>query len=217
MSWTAVGSRAGVDTGGGGRRAAGVVAVVAGLVCAVVGVIVVAGWAARGTAALRWPGRDNPRVVSAAVAFAVTGAALVALPRGWRRWVVLAAGVGVGLGVLVIAGHVLGRGLGLDDLFVTVYLGGAADSGGRMGVNTAVCFVLAGVGVLAAAPGWPWPGRRAAVLAGVGSLIAAIAMLSLFGHAAGLSRAYGWGEDVSMAVLTGATMVVPAVGMQALT
>lgn len=217
MSWTTVGTRAGVDTGGGGRRAAGVVAVVAGLVCAVVGVIVLAGWVARGTAALRWPGRDNPMVLSAALAFAVTGAALVALPRGWRRWVVVAAGVDVGLGVLVIAGHVLGRGLGLDDLFVTVYLGGAADSGGRMGVNTAVCFVLAGVGVLTLAPGWPWPGRRAVVLAAAGSLIAAIAMLSLFGHAAGLPAAYGWGEDVSMAVLTGATMVVLAVGMLALT
>ena len=123
MSWTAVGSRADVDAGGGGRRAAGVVAVVAGLVCAVVGVIVVAGWAARGTAALRWPGRDNPMVVSAAVAFAVTGAALVVLSRGWRRWLAVAAGVDVGLGVLVIAGQVLGRGLGLDDVFVTVYLG----------------------------------------------------------------------------------------------
>ena len=217
MSWTTVGTRAGVDTGGGGRRAAGVVAVVAGLVCAVVGVVVLAGWVARGTAALRWPGRDNPMVVSAAVAFAVTGAALVALSRGWRRWVVVAAGVDVGLGVLVIAGHVLGRGLGLDDLFVTVYLGGAADSGGRMGVNTAVCFVLAGVGVLTLAPGWPWPGRRAVVLAAAGSLIAAVAMLSLFGHAAGFSAAYGWGEDASMAVLTGATMVVLAVGMLTLT
>ena len=127
-----------------GHRAAGVVAMVTGLVCAVVGVIVVAGWAARGTAALRWPGRDNPMVLSAAVAFAVTGAALVVLSRGWRRWVVAAAGLDVVLGVLVIAGQVLGRGVGLDDVFVTVYLGGAADSGGRMGVNTAVCFVLAG-------------------------------------------------------------------------
>jgi len=217
VSWTAVGSRADVDTGGGGYRAAGVVAMIAGLVCAVVGVIVVAGWAARGTAALRWPGRDNPMVLSAAVAFAVTGAALVVLSRGWRRWVVVAAGLDVGLGVLVIAGQVLGRGVGLDDVFVTVYLGGAADSGGRMGVNTAVCFVLAGVGVLAVAPWWPWPGRRVAVLAAAGSLIAAVAMLSLFGHAAGLSAAYGWGADVSMAVLTGGTMVVLAVGMLALT
>jgi len=217
VSWTTVETRAGVDTGGAGHRAAGVVAVVAGLVCAVVGVVVWGGGVARGTTVLRWPGRDNPMVVSAAVAFAVTGAALMALPRGWRRWVLVAAAVDVGLGVLVIAGHVLGRGLGLDDLFVTVYLGGAADSGGRMGVNTAVCFVLAGVGVLAAAPGWPWPGRRAAVLAAAGSLIAAVAMLSLFGHAAGLPAAYGWGEDVSMAVLTVGTMVVLAVGMLALT
>jgi len=42
-------------------------------------------------------------------------------------------------------------------------------------------------------------------------------MLSLFGHAAGLPAAYGWGDDVSMAVLTGGTMVVLAVGMLALT
>ncbi len=209
-----------VRAGAGGPRgdpAAGIIVLVAGLLCVAAGVVVIAGWFCRSTDLLRWPGSDNPMVLSAALALAVTGAALATLSRGWHQLILPAAALDVALSTLVLVGRTTGRALGLDDLFVTAYLSGPPDSGGRMSMNTAVCFVLVAAGLLAFAPWWPWPASRAAVSAGAGSLIAAIAMLSLLGHAAGLSAAYGWGDEVSMAVLTGAAMLVIAVGLLVLT
>ena len=208
----------GGDSGSGGSRGdlvAGIIVGVIGLLCVAAGLILMLGWFCRSVDLLRWPGPDNPMVFSAALCLTATGVALAVFSRGWHPIVTVVAGLNVTLATLMLVGEILGVEMGLDDLFVKAYLGDGV--GGRMGVNTAVCFILVSVGMLAFAPSWPWPKHRAVASASAGSLISAIAMLSLFGHAAGLSAATDWGDEVSMAVLTGAALLVVALGLLVLT
>jgi len=208
----------GGDSGSGGSRGdlvAGIIVGVIGLLCVAAGLILMLGWFCRSVDLLRWPGPDNPMVFSTALCLTATGVALAVLSRGWHPIVTVVAGLNVTLAALILVGEVLHVDMGLDDLFVKAYLGNGV--GGRMGVNTAVCFLLVSVGMLAFAPWWPWPRHRAVASASAGSLISAIAMLSLFGHAGGLSAATDWGDEVSMAVLTGAALLVVALGLLVLT
>jgi len=197
-----------------GDRVAGIIVQVIGVLCVGAGLVIVLGWFCRSDL-LRWHSPDNPMVFSAALCLTATGVALALLGRRWHPVVTVLAGVDLTLAPLVLVSHLLGVGIGLDDLFVNSYLGDSV--GGRMGVNTAVCFVIVGIGLLAFAPWWPWPRQRAWVSGAAGSLISAIAMLSLFGHAAGLPAAANWGDDVSMGVFTGAALLVIALGLLILT
>ena len=210
-------AHAAADRGAGGSRGdrvAGTIVGLIGLLCVGAGLIVMLGWFCR-SPLLRWPGTDNPMVFSAALCLTATGVALAVLSRGWHAVVTVVAGLNVTLAALMLLGEALHVEIGLDDLFIKSYLGDGV--GGRMGVNTGVCFILVGVGMLAFAPWWPWPRQRSAVSGAAGSLIAAIGMLSLFGHAAGLPAAADWGDDVSMGVLSGAALLVMALGLLVLT
>ena len=150
-----------------------------------------------------------------ALCFVVTGAALVAVSRRTWGWLaVVGAGLDVIMGTLVLAQYALGRSLGVDDLFVDARIDGVVSSTpGRMAFNTAVCFVLAGVGLAALGRGWPWPRQAPTVAAATGSLIAAVAVLSLFGYIVAVSAAYSWLSETAMAFPTGALMLLVALGL----
>jgi len=63
-----------------------------GLLCAAVGLTVMAAWFVRATVILRF-GSQNPMSFNTALAFVVTGVALVALARRRPRWLVLIGGL----------------------------------------------------------------------------------------------------------------------------
>src|ERR1700733_2973887 len=136
-----------------------------GLLCVAVGLTVMAAWFVRATAVLRF-GSQNPMSFNTALAFVVTGVALVALARRRPR-AALAAGVfDAVLGALILAEYALRRSLGIDQLFVKAYLSAPHVVPGRPAVNTAKCLALTGTGLLV----WgPRPTRRPPA-AGVESL-----------------------------------------------
>jgi hypothetical protein len=70
-----------------GERVPDAITMAGGLLCAAVGLTVMAAWFARATAVLRF-GSQNPMSFNTALAFVVTGVALVALARRrpGRRW-----------------------------------------------------------------------------------------------------------------------------------
>jgi PAS domain S-box-containing protein len=193
-----------------GGRVPGAVTMAGGLLCAAVGVAVMASWFARFTAFLRF-GSQNPMSFNTALAFAVTGIALIALARR-RPWVLLAAGAfDAILGALVLAEYALGRGFGIDQLVVNAYFVGPHDVPGRPAVNTAVCLVLTGAALLV----WgPWrTRRRPVVLAAAGSVIGAVALAAVFGYATGDPVAYGWTHVTAMALVTSVTMLILALSL----
>jgi PAS domain S-box-containing protein len=181
-----------------------------GLLCAAVGLAVIVAWLVRVTAVLRF-GSQNPMVFNTALAFVLTGVALIALARRHPRAMLAAGLFDTVLGVLVLAEYAFGHGLGIDQLFVKAYVTGAHAVPGRMAVNTAVCLTLAGVGLLM----WgPWrPRRRPVVLAAAASVIAGVAVQATFGYATGNPAAYGWTHVTPMAFLTAVTTLVLALAL----
>ena len=180
---------------------------VGGLLCAAVGLTVMVAWFVRATVILRF-GSQNPMSFNTALAFVVTGVALVALARRRPR-AALAAGVfDAVLGALILAEYALRRSLGIDQLFVKAYLSAPHVVPGRPAINTSVCLALIGTALLV----WgPWrPRRRPAVVAAAGSGIGAIAVLAVFGYATGNPATYGWWHVSAMAFLTALTMLVLA-------
>jgi PAS domain S-box-containing protein len=192
------------------ERLPDVVTIAGGLLCAAVGVAVMVAWFARATAVLRFGGQ-NPMSFNTALAFAVTGVALVALARRHPRAALVAGVFDATLGTLVLAEYVLGRNLGIDQLIVHSYLSEPHVEPGRMTVNAAVCLTLAGAGLLV----WgPWrPRRRPAVLAVAGSAIAAVGVEATVGYATGNPAAYGWPHVTAMAFLTALTLLVLALSL----
>jgi PAS domain S-box-containing protein len=188
----------------------GAITLAGGLLCTAVGVAVMAAWFARATVVVTF-GSQIPMVFDTALAFTVTGAALIALARGRPR-AVLAAGVfDVLLGVTVLAEYVISRGLGIDQLFVRADVNPPGHPPGRMAFSTALCLLLAGAALLA----WsPWRSRRRpAVLAATGSVLAAVAVASAFGYATTSPAASGWTYAVSLSFPTAVTMLVLALSL----
>jgi PAS domain S-box-containing protein len=185
-------------------RALDAITMAGGLVCLGVGGTMAVAWSVRDTAVLRF-GSYAPMLFNTALALAVTGAALAVLALRRWPWAALAAGgFDALLGLLILAEYALGRDLGIDQLLMHDYLGGRLP--GRPAVNTAVCLLVAGLGLLAWAP---WRRRpRPAAIAVAGSVIAAIAITATFGYASSTPAAYGWGGLSSMALVTALTMFV---------
>ncbi len=182
-----------------------------GLLCVAGGLAVMVAWLVRATAVLQF-GSQNPMSFNTALAFVVTGAALVALARGHPRAALAAGLFDVILGAAVLAEYASGRGLGIDQLVVKASVTGAHDVPGRMAVNTAVCLTLLGAGLLAWGP-WRRRRRRPAALAAAASLIAAVAVQATFGYATGNPSAYGWTHVTPMAFLTAVTMLILALSL----
>src|SRR5664279_6078615 len=102
-----------------GQRAAAAVAFLAGVLCCVGGVTVMAAWLVHSAAVLQWPIGGNPMAFNTALCLVVTGAALVAVSRRTWGWLaVVGAGLDVIMGTVVLAQYASGRSLGVDDLFV---------------------------------------------------------------------------------------------------
>jgi PAS domain S-box-containing protein len=181
--------------------------VAGGLLCAVIGLTVMVAWFVRATAVLRF-GSQNPMSFNTALALTVTGATLVAVARKRPRATLAAGAFDIVLGAVILAEYALGRSLGIDQLVVTAYLSGPLAVPGRMAVNTAVCLVLVGAGLLV----WgPWrPHRQPAALAAAGSAIAVIAVAGTYGYATGNPAAYGWRTVTAMAFLTAVAMGILA-------
>ena len=213
VEWTSRGCRSSLtaDNDGSPRADAvlSAITLLGDLICVALGVTVIVGWYLKAPAFLRVHASHGPIVFNAGVALAVTGAALAAVSRHRYRAAAVAGVFDVVLATLSLAEHALGQGLGIDQLFVTGPLSGPHGlHPGRMAINTSICFVLVGVSLLA----WgPWRvRRRPAALAACGSLIAAIAMVALFGYAAGVPSDYGWGHPTSMSLFGAIAMIVLA-------
>jgi PAS domain S-box-containing protein len=181
-----------------------------GLLCAAVGLTIIVAWFVRATAILRF-GSENPMSFNTALAFVVTGIALVVLARRRPRAALAAGAFDAVLGVVILAEYALHRSLGIDQLFAKAYLSAPHVVPGRPAINTSVCLALIGTALLV----WgPWrPRRRPAVVAAAGSAIGVIAVIATFGYATGNAATYGWWHVSAMALVTAVTMLILALSL----
>ena len=185
-----------------------------GVVLVALGSTVLVGW---------W--RDEPALRSivsgfgemkanTAVAFVLAGLALlvVDVPRLVSPRRALAAVVAL-VGVATLAEYATGHHLGIDQLLVADPAGaGNARAPGRMGVNTAFDFAVAGSALVALGRE-----RARAVAAQVAAgVVLCVAYVALLGYAFGIPRLQAGGvspQITPMAILTAAGFVVLALGL----
>ena len=183
----------------------------AGILPAGLGAMALAGWYGHDLVLLRVDEGWSPIVYNEALDLALVGLALLALAAGWRRWALPAAVYAIAIGALSCAEAVTGRSLGIDQLFMHAWVAASGHAPGRMAPNAALGSVLAGTALVVASRG-PGP-RRAAVVGSAGALVLAIGSVGVFGYAAGVPSAYGWGHLTALAFVAAVGLMVVGAGL----
>ncbi len=160
----------------------------AGLWCIAMGLAVMALWLAEPAGlAERHPSLFGMKF-NAALAFAVTGAALLLAARGLRRLPALMAAAVFAYGAVALGQHLLGLDTGLDTALNTPFVDIGTSLPGRIAPNTALCFVLAGLALVLRA--LRQGNDRTQIALGLATLI--IAAAALIGYAIALDVAHDW-------------------------
>ena len=196
--------------GGFGRAA-----LTGGLLVAAIGIVEMVAWHLHWTEVLQVREKFTPMVYNTALALAVTGVAIASSVRGPRRWLWVAGGFDVTLGLTILAQHIFGLDLQLDDLFLRAYLVGSSGHPGLMPVNAAVCFVATGAALVIWRPDAErW---RAEAPTAAATVVASIAVTALFGYLVGLPVGGDWRSLITMAWPAALAMALMAASLFALT
>ena len=146
-----------------------------------------------------------------AIAFMLSGAALLSVVRNARRVATAASAMVALIGALSVLEYLTGTSLGIDQLMIRNAAGPFATLSGQMAPNTAVTFLAAGLGLLVLS--LRWKAWSAAVIATLAALVVAMGLIALFGYAVDLVPAYEWGGFTQMAFPTAALFTLLGCGL----
>lgn len=152
--------------------------------------------------------------LNAALGFASLGVALLAIEAG-RRAGVATASLALVLGGLTMFQHLAGRDLGIDEAFGSARHLATTAFPGRPSVATALLLMAASLVLL-----WRLNHRaarlRAQAEAGVGSVLAATGLSTLFAHGTDLPDVYAWGSSVPTSPTSAVALVILGCALVAL-
>ncbi len=199
--------------------ASGRVALGAGLFCLLLGGFVLAGWWLDIAFLKAFLAPAGFMKANSALAFVLAGAALAlnSTPNV-RRWEWLVAAVLAALvtllGGLTLGEYVFGADLGIDELLATDVEGDELAPPGRMSVNGAVGFLLAG-NALTLLNGQPNKRRRPMAVGFLACVLLGLALFSLSGLAFDVPTTYRWEGAKPMAFRSALGFMAIAVGLMA--
>lgn len=171
---------------------------VAGSICAVLGLTVLAGWHTRTVGLIRIFPTQGPMVYNTALALLLAGIGLIAADRKARGPVIACGGLTTLIGLLALAQDLLGVRLGMDEWLVRDFVSSRGFPPGRMTAAAAVCITLTGAALLLmAAARLKW---RPLILGVAGSVICSLGLMALFSHVSGMIGPHQWGRFTPMAV-----------------
>jgi PAS domain S-box-containing protein len=178
------------------------------------GLTVLTGWFSHIPALVQLLPQLPPMTRNAAACFLLCGLALLSVALKGPRWlVVVCAGIVGTVSGLTIVEDVFRVDAGIDELLGPSYITLRPSSPGRLAPVTAICFVLASLGLLLA------PrilSKRSALLVGLNSsIIAAAGIATSMAFALGTSDAFGWGDVTRAAPHTAVGLWVLGFGMLA--
>ncbi|QDT00835.1 sensor histidine kinase [Adhaeretor mobilis] len=178
-------------------------ALISGFV-AVLGMLVITSWHLGWTTVLQINPSLVPMQYNTALGFLLAGVATLLLAYGKKSWAVgLSYAFGL-IGFLTLLEYVLGVSFGIDQFFMEHYITVETSHPGRMAPNTALCFVLTAISLVAAAS----MRQHSATTAVTSCVIFSLALAAIVGYAGGISEAYGWGHLTSMAIHTSGAFIV---------
>ena len=177
-----------------------------------VGVMVMAGWYAHWTSVVQLMPHLVPMKFNTALGFALCGLSLYLLTTCRSQLVPWLGAVITLLGMITLIEFVLGRNLGIDELFFKYYVMLATETSGRMSPLTASCFSFLGLALTITGS----KGRTKLRMTLIGVLTCVVAVISavaVFGYSFGIESAYGWGSYSRMALHTAITFLALSAGL----
>jgi len=190
------------------------VAISAGALTALLGVVVIFGWHTGNTNLVQVLPTFVPMQYNTALGFVLCGFGLLFALFGKSRLAVVAGALAATVGGLTLIEYVFGVNLGIDQLFHEHEITVKTSHPGRMAPNTALCFTLVGLAVIARSL-IQRPKLRSLVTVLLSSLALAFGVVALSGYLAGLETAYGWGWLTRMAIHTSVGFIVVSIGFVA--
>ncbi|MEM5474296.1 PAS domain-containing sensor histidine kinase [Hoeflea sp. AS60] len=179
-----------------------------GLVCVTIGMIVIAIWLLR----LEQIAESFPIVLAmqfnTALCLVLLGTAFIAAAYGYTRVVYTLTIATALMAVVSLYQYVSGINVGIDTLFNTPFVTVGASSPGRMAPNSAICFLLAAIGISIPRIHFASQARLA-----LGFVVAGIAAIALLGYGVRLDRAHDWFGPARMSPHTGFGFLVIGSGL----
>ena len=189
-------------------------ALAAGALTTLLGVVVIVGWHTGARTLIQVLPTFVPMQYNTALGFVLCGLGLLLGLWGRPRLAVIAGGLAVLVGGATLSEYLLGMDLGIDELLHQHDITVKTSHPGRMAPNTALCFTLVGLAVIARSL-VRRPQVRSAVSVLLACLALALGVVALSGYLAGLETAYGWGWLTRMAVHTAVGFIVVSTGLVA--
>ena len=193
-----------------GARLKGV-AVTAGGLTTLLGVIVIIGWQTNNVTLVQVLPTFVPMQYNTALGFVLCGLGLLFTVFERPRFAVPVGVLAATIGIATLLQYIFGLNFGIDQLFHDHDITIKTSHPGRMAPNTAVCFTLVGLAISARAL-LRRPGLRSLVSVLLSSLALAFGTVALAGYLGGLETAYGWGWLTRMAIHTSVGFTVVGVG-----
>jgi PAS domain S-box-containing protein len=184
----------------------------AGLSIILLGAVVLVGWHTRSPILIQISATLVPMQYNTALGFLLGGIGLLAAALGRERVAVPTGFFISSIGGITLAEYIFGMDLGVDQLFMEHYITVATSNPGRMAPNTALCFVLSGLGL--ASIGQKQNGHTRRVTTGLlSALVIGLGAVALSGYVTNVPSAYGWGQLTRMAIHTSIGFMVLGLGM----
>lgn len=185
------------DAGGAFLGALRLIFISAASLASFIGLLALAGWYTHKTSLIRfWPGMA-PMPYNAALGFFICGAALVPLAFREIRPALMGCAYVLALGGLTLIEYAFGVHFGIDQIFMTAYVGAPGARPGQLPLNAAVCWLLMGVSLFLMTRAGE-SRRRGLLLWVLGLTIILISAISFLGYLSGTPIAYSWGAFPAM-------------------
>lgn len=180
--------------------------------CAILGCAVLFGWYTGNISLIQVVPTFAAMQYNTALCMALCGIGLLAGVQGRLRLSAILGGIVVLIASLTIIEYIFNTNIGLDELLLRHYIALETAHPGRMAPNTALAFLLSGTVLLSLRLTSPVKWGSAAIGA-LGTMIAALGIVPLFGYLTGIEQAIGWGPFTRMAIHTASGFVVLGTGI----
>ncbi|MBN4056421.1 hypothetical protein JYT20_01735, partial [Rhodothermus sp. AH-315-K08] len=188
------------------------IAAAEGALLIVLGTAVMVGWYADLPALVQIRPEFVPMQYNTALGFLLMGGALICLVGGRGRVASMLGVLVATIGLLTLTQYVFLVDFGIDELVMEHYITVATSHPGRMAPNTALSFLLGGVGIAAAVH--LRSGKLVDWILGLsGSVVAGLGLIAILGYWSGVTTAYGWANLTKMAVHTSVGFVLAGSAM----
>lgn len=188
--------------------------ILSGALPALLGIVVIFSWHSHNETLIQVMPTFVPMQFNTALGFLISALTLIMAFRSHLKPAQIFGVLVAAIGLLTLIEYISGIDLRIDQFFMQHYITVETLHPGRMAPNTALCFLLTGIGLIAAARS-RFDYQTSAIVGITGALVFGLGLIACSGYAIGLETAYGWGKLTRMAVHTSVGFIFLGVGLVA--